>query len=84
MVWGAIWRGGKSNIIILTRDPTAKQNEYTSWSYQKALSEGLLHIYHQFRRFQQDNAKIHVSASTGFLSIFMHIHIREGFLIGSN
>jgi hypothetical protein len=68
MVWGAIWRGGKSDIIVMIRDPTAKRKGYTSWSYQQALLEGLLPIYEEFRHFQQDNAKIHVSkSSTEFL-----------------
>jgi hypothetical protein len=64
MVWGAIWRGGKSDLIIMTRDSTARRNGYTSRSYQLALSEGLFPIYDNTRRFQQDNAKIHVSEST--------------------
>jgi hypothetical protein len=61
---GAIWRDGKSDIVIMTRDSTARRNGYTSRSYQLALSEGLFPIYDNTRRFQQDNAKIHVSQST--------------------
>jgi transposase len=64
MVWGAICRGGKSDIVIMTRDETSKRNGYTSKSYQWALEEGLLLIYDGMRRFQQDNAKIHVSQSS--------------------
>lgn len=64
MVWGAIWRGGKSDIIIMIRDETAQRRGYTSKSYQKALSEGLLPIWTGFRQFQQDNARIHTSEST--------------------
>jgi hypothetical protein len=41
-----------------------KKGGYTSWSYQQALKEGLLPIYDGTRHFQQDNAKVHVSASS--------------------
>ncbi|KAG7404524.1 Transposable element Tc1 transposase [Fusarium oxysporum f. sp. raphani] len=64
MVWGAIWRGGKSDIVVMIRDQTARRRGYTSQSYQEALSEGLLPIWTGFRQFQQDNARIHTSEST--------------------
>jgi len=63
MVWGAIWRGGKSDIVIIIRDQTARRRGYTSLSYQQALEEGLLPIWTGFRHFQQDNARIHTSES---------------------
>jgi hypothetical protein len=71
MVWGAIWRGGKYDIIIMIRDQSAKRKEYTSQSYQQALSEGLLPIYNGTRNFQQDNARIHTSEST---TAWLHSH----------
>jgi hypothetical protein len=49
MVWGATWRGGKSNIVIMIRDQTTKRKGYTLLSYQEALSEGLLPIWTGFR-----------------------------------
>jgi hypothetical protein len=49
MVWGAIWRGGKSDIIIMICDQTARRRGYTSLSYQEALIEGLLPIWMGFR-----------------------------------
>jgi hypothetical protein len=64
MVWGAIWKGGKSDIIIMIRDQTARRRGYTSLSYQQALTEGLLPNWTGFRQFQQDNARIHTSEST--------------------
>jgi hypothetical protein len=64
MVWGAIWKDGKSDIVIMTRDQMRPRKGYTSWSYQMALREGLLPFYDGMRRFQQDNAKIHVSQSS--------------------
>jgi hypothetical protein len=64
MVWGAIWLGGRSELIIMERDPDAPKNGYTSWSYIEALELGLLSEYTPGRFFQQDNAKIHVSNAT--------------------
>lgn len=64
MVWGAIWVGGRSELIVLKRDLSTPRRGYTAWSYQKALEEGLLPHYDGTRHFQQDNAPVHVSEST--------------------
>ena len=64
MAWGAIYRTGRSPIIIMDRDEQSARNGYTARSYQKALSEGLLPIYDGMRLFQQDNARIHTCAAT--------------------
>lgn len=64
MAWGAIYRTGRSSIIIIERDKQSARKGFTARSYQKALSEGLLPIFDGTRLFQQDNAKIHVCAST--------------------
>jgi hypothetical protein len=64
MVWGSIWLGGRSELIIMERDPDAPKNGYTSWSYIEALELGLLPKYQASRFFQQDNAKIHVLNKT--------------------
>ncbi|KPA35671.1 transposase [Fusarium langsethiae] len=64
MVWGAIWRGGKSDIIVMIRDQTARRKGYTPASYIQALEEGLLPIWTGFRHFQQDNARIYTSEAT--------------------
>jgi hypothetical protein len=62
---GAIWRGGKSDIIIMVRDQTAKRRGYSSRSHQLALEEGLIPIYDGTRRFQQANARIDQMHQTG-------------------
>jgi IS30 family transposase len=41
MVWGAIWIGGRSDLIIMTRDDDAAANGYTANSYLSVLEEGL-------------------------------------------
>ncbi|KAJ5563087.1 hypothetical protein N7535_002469 [Penicillium sp. DV-2018c] len=65
MVWGAIWLGGRSNLIIMERDEESpSQKGYTSKSYIEALEKGLLPCYTPGAVFQQDNAKIHTAFVT--------------------
>ncbi|KAJ0134293.1 hypothetical protein HZ326_22654 [Fusarium oxysporum f. sp. albedinis] len=64
MFWGAVAREKQSCLIAMTRDPTAKRNGYSSWSYRKALTEGLLPFLDNFDQFQQDNARIHIAKPT--------------------
>lgn len=59
MVWGAIYRQGRSPLVIMERDKTSKGKGYTAKSYQKALAKGLIPIHDGTRQFQQDNAPIH-------------------------
>lgn len=61
MIWGCIWLGGRSEIIIMERDLNTPRNGYSAWSYLEALEAGLLPIYEPGQFFQQDNAKIHVA-----------------------
>jgi hypothetical protein len=61
MIWGCIWVGGRSEIIIMERDESAAHSGYSTRSYLEALEAGLLPIYEPGLFFQQDNAKIHVS-----------------------
>ncbi|KAJ0126857.1 N-acetylgalactosamine-6-sulfatase [Fusarium oxysporum f. sp. albedinis] len=57
MFWGAIAGTNRSYIIPMIRDPAAKKGGYSSWSYRKALTEGLLPFLDEFKLFQQDNAR---------------------------
>lgn len=66
MVWASIWldeRGQprRSQLVITERDPDAPRGGYTSKSYIKALTEGLLPHYRRSQLFMQDNAGIHTS-----------------------
>jgi hypothetical protein len=47
MVWAAIWRGGRSELVIMERDNEAPRGGYSTNSYIKSLEEGLLPIYSQ-------------------------------------
>jgi hypothetical protein len=48
----------------MIRDPAAKKGGYSSWSYRKALTEGLLPFPDEFKLFQQDNAYIYIAKAT--------------------
>jgi hypothetical protein len=61
MIWGAIWLGGRSELVFLERDFDSRGNGYTTWSYLQALEQALLPVYTPGQFYQQDNAKIHVS-----------------------
>lgn len=50
MVWGCFWvtpdrKVGRSELVIMERDPTAKRNGYSSESYIRTLEKGLLPHY---------------------------------------
>lgn len=59
MVWGGIWLGTRTDLIIMDRDEDSQRNGYTARTYIWALEEGLLPYYTPRTIFQQDNAKIH-------------------------
>ncbi|KZZ88459.1 transposase [Ascosphaera apis ARSEF 7405] len=61
MVWGAIWIGGRSELVIMERDDQSPRNGYSTNSYIAALEQGLVPVYEPGKVFQQDNARIHVS-----------------------
>lgn len=39
MVWGAIWLGGRSDLVIMTRNDQAKRNGYSANSYVDVLDQ---------------------------------------------
>ncbi|KAK4233826.1 hypothetical protein C8A03DRAFT_38439 [Achaetomium macrosporum] len=55
----------RTDLVIMERDyQPLQKGGYSSWSYQRALRQGLLQIYDSIRYFQQDNAKVYISASS--------------------
>ena len=65
MIWAGIWKGGRTDLVVMERDYQPPQKGgYSSWSYQQALEQGLLPIYDGTRYFQQDNARVYTSASS--------------------
>ena len=59
MIWGAIWIGGRSNVVIMERDPMAAKNGYTTASYISVLEDEFPQWYEPGMIFMQDNAPIH-------------------------
>lgn len=68
MVWGAIWLGGRSKLVVMEREnelyPESLKRGYTAVSYITALEEALIPIYKPGYIFQQDNARIHTAKLT--------------------
>lgn len=56
MVWGAIWLGGRSELVVMEREveinPTSKKRGYTAISYISALEKGLIPYYKPSSIFQ--------------------------------
>ena len=61
MIWGSIWIGGHSDLIIMQRDSSSDQGGYSAASYLDVLEEALPHCYEPGRKFMQDNARIHTA-----------------------
>jgi len=59
MIWGAIWIGGRSDIVIMERDLTSARNGYSAISYEQCLNQALSDDWFQELIFMQDNAPIH-------------------------
>ena len=54
-------RAGRSPLVIMDRDTSARRNGYTARSYIQALEEGLRDNYKPGEWFMQDNAPIHTA-----------------------
>jgi hypothetical protein len=59
MIWGAIWIGGRSDIVFMKRDLKSPRQGYSGWSYLQVLKDQVPRIYQPGMRWQQDNAPIH-------------------------
>jgi DDE superfamily endonuclease len=59
MIWGAIWIGGRSDIIIMERDDDSSKGGFSANSYIKVLEEAIPTAYEPGMIFMQDNAPIH-------------------------
>jgi transposase len=62
MVWGAIWIGGRSDIVIMQPDEDAPRGGYTTRSYLKVLQDQIPRCWQPGHYFMQDNASIHTSS----------------------
>lgn len=71
MIWGAIWIGGRSDLVFMERDIESKRQGYSARSYQAVLNDQLPRCYQPGMIFQQDNAGIHVA---GFIDDWFADH----------
>ena len=63
MIWGKIWIGGRSNIIMMVRDEDTKKKSFTQRSYLAVLEEAIPACWQPGQIFMQDNAPIHTAGA---------------------
>jgi DDE superfamily endonuclease len=61
MVWGAIWLGGRSDLIVMQRDEESPRGGYSANSYIKVLEEAMPTMFEPGLTFMRDNARIHTA-----------------------
>ena len=61
MVWGSIWLGGWSKLVVMEQDYISNQGGFTANSYIKTLEDGMVEHYRPGLIFQQDNTQIHTA-----------------------
>ena len=44
MVWVTVWKGGRSDLMIMTRDEDSPRKGYTAKSYQRFFKRASYHI----------------------------------------
>jgi hypothetical protein len=58
MMWGAIYGDGRSDIIIMDREPDSEKSGYTASSYLAVLNDQLPRTWQAGMKFMQNNASI--------------------------
>jgi len=61
MIWGAIYGNGRSDVVIMERDPAADKSGYTANSYLTVLNDQIPRTWQPEMIFMQDNAPIHAA-----------------------
>jgi transposase len=61
MIWGAIHGNGRSDVVIMERDPDANKSGYTANSYLLVLNDQLPRTWQPGMTFMQDNASIYTA-----------------------
>jgi DDE superfamily endonuclease len=59
IIWGAIYGDGRSDIVIMDRDPDSKKLGYSANSYLIVLNDQLPRTWQPGMIFMQNNASIH-------------------------
>ena len=60
MIWGAIWLGGRSRVVLMERDHHSPRQGYSAALYVEIIREELPTCYETGMLFMQDNAPIHL------------------------
>lgn len=61
MIWGAIYRDSRTDVVIMDRDADSEKSGYTANSYLTVLNDQLPRIWQPDMTFMQDNARIHTA-----------------------
>jgi len=61
MIWAAIWKHYRPDVVFMTRDPQSTKGGYSANSYVQMLQEQVPAIYQKGWYWQQDNASIHAA-----------------------
>jgi hypothetical protein len=61
MIWGAIYRDGRLDVVIIERDSDLEKSGYTSNFYLIVLSEQIPRTWQPGMTFMQDNARIYTA-----------------------
>jgi DDE superfamily endonuclease len=61
MIWGAIYRDRRLDIVIMERDSDSEMSGYISNSYLTILSEQIPRTWQLSMMFMQNNARIHTA-----------------------
>src|SRR2546423_1045277 len=61
MIWGAIWIGGRSDVMMMVRDEASPKKGFSRYSYLEVLEEAIPSCWQPGQIFMQDNAPIHTA-----------------------
>ena len=61
MIWGAIWLGGRLDLVVMRRDENSERGGYSAVSYLELLQDEIPRIWQPGMTYMQDNASIHTA-----------------------
>ena len=59
MIWGTIWIGGRSDLVLMSRDKAVKRNRYSVNSYINVFNQAIKQCWSLGMTFIQDNALVY-------------------------
>jgi DDE superfamily endonuclease len=61
IIWGTIYGDGRSDVVIMDRDPDSEKSGYSANSYLAVLRDQISRVYQPGITFMQDGASIHTA-----------------------